>query len=59
MKIDMSSKAVTNRLKTVDQLRKVCLSLANSNAGKKINFPAEKSPSESLIRWGRNQRIFL
>jgi len=36
MKIDMSKKAITNRLKTVDQLRKVCLSLSNSSAGVKI-----------------------
>ncbi len=36
MKIDMSAKAVTNRLKTVNQLRKTCLSLANSSAGKRI-----------------------
>ncbi len=36
MKIDMSAEAVTNRLKTVNQLRKVCLSLANSSAGKRI-----------------------
>jgi hypothetical protein len=45
MKIDMSRKAVTNRLKTVNQLRKVCLSLANSSAGKKIRkqFPANEA----------------
>lgn len=36
MKIDMSKKAITNRLKTVNQLRKICLSLANSSAGAKI-----------------------
>ena len=36
MKIDMSKKAITSRLKTVDQLRKVCLSLSNSSAGVKI-----------------------
>lgn len=34
MKIDMSEKAITNRLKTVNQLRMVCLSLANSSSGK-------------------------
>ncbi len=32
----MSREAVTNRLKTVEQLRKLCLSLANSSAGQKI-----------------------
>ena len=44
MKIDMSKKAITNRLKTVDQLRKVCLSLSNSSAGVKIKkqFSDEK-----------------
>ena len=36
MKIDMSKKAITSRLKTVDQLRKVCLSLSNSSVGVKI-----------------------
>ena len=35
MKIDMSGKAVMNRLKTVNQPRKACLSLANSSAGNK------------------------
>jgi hypothetical protein len=45
MKIDMSKQAVTNRLKTVNELRKVCLSLANSSAGKKIRnrFSANKA----------------
>lgn len=36
MKIDMSRQAITSRLKTVNQLRKVCLSLADSSAGKTI-----------------------
>ncbi len=45
MKIDMSKKAITNRLKTVNQLRKVCLSLANSSAGAKIRKQtADKQP---------------
>jgi len=45
MKIDMSSKAIANRLTIVNQLRKACLSLANSSAGKKIReqFSANKS----------------
>ncbi len=45
MKIDMSSKAITSRLKTVNQLRKVCLSLAKSSEGKRIReqFAANKS----------------
>jgi len=36
MKIDMSAKEITNRLKTVNQFSKACLSLANSSAGKRI-----------------------
>lgn len=40
MKIDMGKKAITNRLKTVNQLRKACLSLTNSSAGAKIRKQA-------------------
>ena len=36
MKIDMSPKAVTLRLKQVSQLRKACLALARSSSGLKI-----------------------
>lgn len=36
MKIDMSSEAITKRLKAVNELRRLCLSLANSSAGKEI-----------------------
>ena len=36
MKIDLSPKAIANRLKAVNELRKVCLSLAKSNAGREI-----------------------
>ncbi len=45
MKIDMSSHSVTIRLEMVNQLRRTCLSLANSSAGKKIRnqFPGNKS----------------
>jgi hypothetical protein len=39
MKIDMSSQAITNRLKAVNELRKLCLSLANSSEGRKIKKP--------------------
>ena len=55
MKIDMSAKAITNRLKTVDQLRKLCLSLANSGAGKKIRkqFAASKSVQQTSHAIGR------
>lgn len=36
MKIDMSSEAITRRLKQVDDLREACLSLADSSAGRQI-----------------------
>ncbi|MCU0809286.1 MAG: hypothetical protein MUC53_15695 [Candidatus Contendobacter sp.] len=47
MKIDMSKKAITNRLKTVDQLRKVCLSLSNSSAGVKIKIKKQFSDKKT------------
>ncbi|GAB6270609.1 MAG: hypothetical protein STSR0003_04490 [Smithella sp.] len=45
MKIDMSSEAIAKRLKVVNELRRTCLSLANSSAGKEIQkkYPANKS----------------
>ncbi len=46
MKMDMSREAVTNRLKTVEQLRKLCLSLANSSMGKKIRT---RSPNNDSV----------
>jgi hypothetical protein len=36
MKIDMSPEAIAKRLKLVNELRRTCLSLANSSAGKEI-----------------------
>jgi len=55
MKIDMSAKAITNRLKTVNQLRKLCLSLANSSTGKRIRkqFAANKSVKRTSDALGR------
>jgi hypothetical protein len=51
MKIDMSKKAITNRLKTVNQLRKICLSLANSSAVEKIRKQtADKQRVEHVAR---------
>ena len=51
MKIDMSKNAITNRLKTVNQLRKVCLSLANSSAGAQIRKQAaDKQRVEHVAR---------
>ena len=54
MKIDMSREAVTNRLKTVDQLRKLCLSLANSSAGKQLRtqFPTNESVQKTARALG-------
>jgi hypothetical protein len=44
MKIDMSSAAIAKRLKVVNELRRTCLSLANSSTGKVIQkkFSANK-----------------
>jgi hypothetical protein len=55
MKIDMSEKAVTDRLKTVNQLRKACLSLSDSSVGKKIRkkFSANKSVQRTSDALGR------
>lgn len=58
MKIDMSREAVTNRLKTVEQLRKLCLSLAKSSAGQQVRI--QFSHNESIQRieqiLGANQK---
>ena len=45
-KIDMSAEAVTARLKRIEQLRRLCLSLG------KATFPTskEKNPKESVAR---------
>jgi hypothetical protein len=55
MKIDMSDKAVTNRLRTVNKLRKACLSLANSSEGKRVReqFSANKSVQRTSHALGR------
>lgn len=55
MKIDMSREAVTNRLKTVEQLRKLCLSLANSSAGQHVRtqFPDNDSIQKTERALGR------
>ncbi len=51
MKIDMSREAITRRLNTVAQLRNVCLSLANSGAGKKIReqFPENETVQRTTM----------
>lgn len=55
MKIDMSSEAVSRRLLQVSQLRRVCLSLARSSAGRDIarRFPANKTVQRTSQALGR------
>jgi hypothetical protein len=55
MKIDMSPEAVTKRLKILNELRKTCLSLANSDAGKEImkKYSANKSVQRTSLAVGR------
>lgn len=52
MKIDMSLKAITKRLKTVNELRRTCLSLANTEVGKEIIKKC--SVNKSLQRTARS-----
>ncbi len=55
MKIEMSPRAVTMRLKMVNQLRRVCLSLADSSEGKKIRkkYSANKLVQRTSQALGR------
>ena len=55
MKIDMSARAVTIRLKTVNQLRRTCLSLAESSAGREIQkkFSTNKQVQRTSQSLGR------
>ncbi|WP_179953208.1 hypothetical protein [Desulfobotulus mexicanus] len=55
MKIDMSSKAITERLKTVNQLRKACLALARTSIGKKIikEHASNESVQKTSLALGR------
>ena len=55
MKIDMSPEAIAKRLKIVNELRRTCLSLANSSAGKEIlkKFSANKSVHRTSRSLGR------
>jgi hypothetical protein len=63
MRIDMSKQAVTNSLKTVDELRKACLSLANSSAGNKLerDFLPTRRLSEPRTRSATDfiSKVFL
>jgi hypothetical protein len=47
MKIDMSPDAITRRLKQVEELRGVCLSLADSSAGRRIR---QKHPNNPIVQ---------
>lgn len=55
MKIDMSPEAITKRLKIVNELRRTCLSLANSKVGKEImkKYSANKSVQRTSRALGR------
>lgn len=44
MKIDMSPEAVTRRLKTAAELRRLCLALADSSAGREIRGKFHDEP---------------
>lgn len=51
MKIDMSPEAITKRLKSVNELRRLCLSLAKSSAGRRIRANhADKEAVQKTIR---------
>jgi hypothetical protein len=55
MKIDLSLEVVANRLKAVNELRRVCLSLAKSSTGREIlkNNSKNKSVQRTLQALGR------
>jgi hypothetical protein len=55
MKIDMSARAVTLRLKQANELRRACLALADSSAGRKIRkqFAANESVRRTSKALGR------
>lgn len=55
MRIDMSPKAVGRRLHQVRQLRRLCLSLARSSAGRDVarRFPANTAVQRTSQALGR------
>jgi len=55
MKIDMSPPAITLRLKQVNQLRRTCLALANSNVARSIRkkYAANKLVQRTSHALGR------
>ena len=44
VKIDMSPAAVTRRLRQVDDLRRLCLALADSSAGRQMRARCRDNP---------------
>jgi hypothetical protein len=55
MKIDMSPKAIRQRLEQVSALRRLCLSLARSSAGREViqRCPANKKVQRTSLSLGR------
>lgn len=55
MKIDMTPEAITKRLKILNELRRTCLSLANSSVGREIikKFSANKTVQRTAHSLGR------
>jgi len=55
MKLDLSPEAIAQRLNVVNELRRACLSLANSSMGKEIlkKNSANKSVQRTLGALGR------
>ena len=49
MKIDMSPRAITLRLEQVNQLRRACLTLAQSSAGRRIRERPKANESVQRI----------
>ena len=55
MRLDLSPEAVGRRLQQVQQLRRLCLSLARSSAGRDIarRFPVNKTVQRTSQALGR------
>lgn len=47
MKVDMSPEAVTRRLRQVSELRRLCLSLADTSLGRRIQ---QKNPDDPVVK---------
>ncbi len=59
MEVDMSPEAVGRRLRLVRELRRLCLSLASSSAGREIarRFPANPAVRRTSQALGRRPAI--